>query len=300
VLVVVLAGCLQDELVVCGDLLCPAGSTCNPNGTCNNPFLPDEDRDGVPDASDNCRAVANSPQLDLDRDGIGDLCDNCPLYENTEQRDVGDEDGVGDNCDPHPSQRGDCYEVIDTFSNPDAFAAHWDILAAPTTPVATQPGMNEVIVSVGAGGAAFGVVDSNGQNVQGVFDVQIRAAGDLPSGTLSVATSTTATQHMACALSRSTIAASYQYGTMNDLQARPLLAAPIGNEIIMWLSPPDGTRDLLCRVLHGNALGVASTVLSQRYTGAVGFTLRDDTVTLRGFAAISWNAGATCNPPLFR
>lgn len=35
----------------------------------------DGDADGVPDASDNCRAVANAGQLDADRDGFGNACD---------------------------------------------------------------------------------------------------------------------------------------------------------------------------------------------------------------------------------
>lgn len=35
----------------------------------------DADRDGVPDASDNCRLVANPDQRDSNRDGFGNLCD---------------------------------------------------------------------------------------------------------------------------------------------------------------------------------------------------------------------------------
>src|SRR5262249_6516355 len=39
---------------------------------------PDGDADGVPDARDNCPAVANPDQRDTDGDGIGDACDPCP------------------------------------------------------------------------------------------------------------------------------------------------------------------------------------------------------------------------------
>ena len=42
------------------------------------PVVPDGDGDGVPDARDNCPAVANSDQKDGDTDGVGDACDTLP------------------------------------------------------------------------------------------------------------------------------------------------------------------------------------------------------------------------------
>ena len=42
------------------------------------PPPPDRDRDGVPDALDNCGVVGNPDQADRDGDGQGDLCDLCP------------------------------------------------------------------------------------------------------------------------------------------------------------------------------------------------------------------------------
>lgn len=40
------------------------------------PPAPDADGDGVPDASDNCPAVANADQADADNDGLGNACDS--------------------------------------------------------------------------------------------------------------------------------------------------------------------------------------------------------------------------------
>jgi hypothetical protein len=74
----------------------------------------DADADGVPDARDNCPAVANAHQRDADGDGTGDACDDgdadqdgvpdsedlCPALD---LRPVDtDGDGVGDQCDLCP------------------------------------------------------------------------------------------------------------------------------------------------------------------------------------------------------
>jgi hypothetical protein len=61
----------------------------------------DDDNDGVPDTSDNCRTVANPNQLDTDHDGVGDACDNCPSTPNPTQQNS-DGDTWGDACDNCP------------------------------------------------------------------------------------------------------------------------------------------------------------------------------------------------------
>jgi hypothetical protein len=73
--------------------------------------LPDQDGDGIPDASDNCPRLANANQRDTDGDGVGDACDGCPRDpDKTEpglcgcgQADVdADQDGTPDCLDECP------------------------------------------------------------------------------------------------------------------------------------------------------------------------------------------------------
>lgn len=76
------------------------------------PVAPDQDMDGVADASDNCPNDNNIDQADSDKDGIGDACDadldndgvaegqdNCPQVANPDQQNS-DGDLLGDACDP--------------------------------------------------------------------------------------------------------------------------------------------------------------------------------------------------------
>ncbi|MFN3202408.1 MAG: thrombospondin type 3 repeat-containing protein [Bradymonadia bacterium] len=78
----------------------------------------DEDDDGVPDADDNCPAVANADQADNEGDGQGDACDadddndgaedvadNCPAVANADQANS-DDDGDGDACDTDDDNDG--------------------------------------------------------------------------------------------------------------------------------------------------------------------------------------------------
>ena len=61
----------------------------------------DDDGDGVPDTTDNCRTVPNVNQADSDGDGVGNACDNCPTVSNPTQ-DNADGDSFGDACDNCP------------------------------------------------------------------------------------------------------------------------------------------------------------------------------------------------------
>ena len=56
---------------------CPEGARCEDGRCAPDPTL-DADRDGVPDAADNCPEEINADQRDCDRDQIGDACDPSP------------------------------------------------------------------------------------------------------------------------------------------------------------------------------------------------------------------------------
>ncbi|WP_295386686.1 thrombospondin type 3 repeat-containing protein [uncultured Thiodictyon sp.] len=84
---------IPDSLDNCPTVNNPDQTDSNGNGVgdaCDTPPLdtdgdgipdsidPDDDNDGVLDASDNCPLVANPDQADDDRDGIGNACDPTP------------------------------------------------------------------------------------------------------------------------------------------------------------------------------------------------------------------------------
>jgi len=81
----------------------------------------DTDGDGVPDASDNCPAAANTDQHDEDGDLRGDACDRCPHLSSATDPD-GDGDGVGDDCDPRPATGGDSVLLFESFKDATGYA----------------------------------------------------------------------------------------------------------------------------------------------------------------------------------
>jgi Tol biopolymer transport system component len=120
---------------LCDDDSASGSATVDPQG--KGP--PDSDKDGVPDASDNCPNVPNADQAnnygsallgdacedsdedgwldifdfcpttpayantDTDGDNVGNLCDNCPNNINPDQTDTNG-DGYGDACQPPTAQ----------------------------------------------------------------------------------------------------------------------------------------------------------------------------------------------------
>jgi Thrombospondin type 3 repeat len=115
-------------------VLVNAVARCTRAGVVDVPL--DKDKDGIPDAKDNCPGVANPNQLDSDGDGLGDACDetpfpdkdkdgvpdakdNCPDTVNPNQLDT-DGDGLGDVCDKTPGgepKDGDKDGVADAKDN---------------------------------------------------------------------------------------------------------------------------------------------------------------------------------------
>jgi len=84
----------------------------------------DDDADGLLDAADNCRLVANPGQADGDGDGVGDACDNCslisnPLQENTDAFVPTKGDTKGDACDADDDADGKCDVAGVTDPNPN-------------------------------------------------------------------------------------------------------------------------------------------------------------------------------------
>ncbi|XP_031342513.1 cartilage oligomeric matrix protein-like [Photinus pyralis] len=144
--------------------LCPDGSRCHQHAECYQIMYgrygckckigfagdgvvcgPDQDLDGWPDFTlncrdprckkDNCPDKPNSGQEDADRDGLGDACDpdadndgipnhpdNCPLIPNPDQADtdIGGPDKQGDACDNCPTVPNYDQSDIDGDSKGDA------------------------------------------------------------------------------------------------------------------------------------------------------------------------------------
>lgn len=102
----------------------------------------DQDRDGVPDLTDNCAGVPNPDQMDSDVDQVGDMCDddrdgdmitntndNCADVANSNQSDQ-DLDGIGDICDSDTDGDGalDSTDNCKGLFNPDQLDGDFDLL----------------------------------------------------------------------------------------------------------------------------------------------------------------------------
>jgi uncharacterized protein (TIGR03382 family) len=181
---------------------------------CTTVSAPDNDLDGVLNAMDNCRYLANMNQSDMDADGVGDACDNCPSMKNSTQVDM-DADGVGDACDSCPTlpgspSNGGCPATTTSTTTAGAGGAPTTTASATTagaggaggtatssvtttTTTAGVGGGSSTSVTVGAGGSAgttttsVGATSSSASGSGGMGPTSTTGAG--AAGTTSSTTS---------------------------------------------------------------------------------------------------------------
>jgi hypothetical protein len=181
-----------------GDLSGPLSNTCvgggggdggvdidgSPGIDANN----DIDGDGVPNATDNCAAIANADQGNEDGDKFGDVCDPCPPVGDDNPPDT-DGDGVADACDPSPATPGDHIALFEGFHQtgvPATFTtvgpwtsigdsvqvaasgttlASFAINASTTKHESVVAGITLVSFNAGAGFSGTGTIDDATQNL---------------------------------------------------------------------------------------------------------------------------------------
>ena len=269
----------------------------------------DSDGDGLIDDRDNCPHVANPDQRDEDADSVGDACDNCPLLANAQQEAIGDHDALGDVCDPHPLDDGDCLLLLDSFTDPAVFAAHWEVVSSEVAPtVRPSPGEVSIEPILFAGGIA--VVARDGVPLGERLDVT--AVGRLdhvsPGGSVEVAAVTNLAKigdGFRCDLMNGLrglgVIAQYP-GTVNA-PGVPLSAVPVGPSIVFRLATEimAGNVQVHCRVDYGLAAGAADTpYINVSPAGGAGMLTTDDPLVLEAISISRFQPGESCPPPIVR
>lgn len=108
---------------------------------------PDQDNDGIPDATDNCPTTPNPNQADCDGDHIGDVCETDPDVNNN---------GVPDNCETSikinevriDMPGTDCNEYIEIKGTPGASLSGMHILVIGDGTAAQLSGVIENVISL--------------------------------------------------------------------------------------------------------------------------------------------------------
>ncbi len=149
-----------------------SGGGSNDSGGGSN----DSDGDGIPDAVDNCVAVANPDQHDEDGDKVGDACDPCPQVANATTDTDGD--GIADACDPHPTTPGDVLVKFEPFTGTGNLPAGWQSLGGGT-PSDWKRG-NDTLMIAADNATPFAIFDSGSSHHAidtGVDVISVRVNG---------------------------------------------------------------------------------------------------------------------------
>ncbi len=275
------------------------------NGTrvVDAPPPPDFDGDGIEDLRDNCPMVANPSQHDEDGDGIGDACDNCPLIANHLQEDDGDGDHVGDACDPHPTDKGDCLIVFDSFLEPTGFASHWQLVYTSGTAVAT-PELDDVAISGTAFDAGIVALDASGKPLAGLYDIEVGAEVALQGGPLMILVSDLLDINdfrtpYACSVYDTGLTAWVGNQGAGDV----LSAAPVGQQLVLRMTSPDGLDgEVRCRADYGLAVGSIAGTIAPPTTpaGGVGALVENTPAKIDAIAIYRFAPGQQCPPEIRR
>lgn len=269
----------------------------------------DSDGDGIRDADDNCPSVPNPLQTDSDGDGFGDACDDCPLVANVQGEDV-DHDGIGDACDPHPIDAGDCLLVLDAFTDPAGFAAHWTIIG-------DNGDLPAVAIAAGAitiapnGSDAGGILSNDPPEASGV---QVAGSGDgLETSGLAMSTIAYGSgfPRYDCGLGHAVVCSGtvaldqMSAGAMPGYTCGELSSAPIGDALLLRAtlsaaSPANPNPALRCRVDYGVAVGVATLGPNPLTPGRAAALVSGATLTVTAVAAYSFTPSTACPPTTFR
>ena len=262
----------------------------------------DRDRDGVPDAIDNCPAIANPTQSDADGDGVGDACDNCPLIANAMQEDEGDHDGIGDACDPHPVDAGDCLSVLALFADPTTFDDGWTIVSDPadTPTVVVSPGHIDLEPHLGY---AVGIAP---KDFTAIASIELLGHATLDTGTLTIATDQSiGGDGDSCQISSPDLAfTATEIGDTFTASAYGYLSdAPIGDaiELRMAVTIAD-TSFVRCRLEEGYAVaaaGVGSELMVPPGTGT-SIIATIDPVEIDAIALYVFQPGTACPATILR
>jgi hypothetical protein len=272
------------------------------------PSADDRDGDRVLDARDNCPDLPNPEQSDDDEDGIGDACDVCPTVTDPKQTKLGDADDIGDRCDAHAATPGDCLVVYDSFTDPAAFSAGWQVVSSGAPPTITTERGSVTIAPAPMTTVELLVAQPALDAYAGAVDLAAVATLDdaKTASRFGVVTHATLTTLAGCVIEQAP-ASEPQAGPTTDLAMHlsglTQSSRPYGTlaQVRLVAERPDDTPTLECKTSFGVAFsarvagGITSTV------AAAGLVIEGDPVRVAGIAIYHYDSTASaCPPPVLR